>query len=323
MVPAMTLPARFAVVALAGGLAACATGVVPPSTAPAGSPAGATARPVAVPETVRFPSADGTTTLVGYLFRPAMGAQPVADGARRPAVVMLHGRAGPYLSTVKDRCGRVDGEVASPCGAATLSSRHRAWGEAWAARGYLALHVDSFGPRGKGHGFGRFTHGSPAREDANERTVRPRDAEGALTWLRARPDVAPDRVFLHGWSNGGSTVLNTLHRQGDAPGFRAAVAFYPGCGPRALLTLDLRIAAPLTVFLGSADDETPPAACLALLGRARAPGAEGDTVLYDGAVHDFDNPNPRVQAVAANRAAREDAVRRAQAFFARFGGEAP
>jgi hypothetical protein len=46
------------------------------------------------------------------------------------------------------------------------------WGELWAARGALALLADSFGPRGKAHGFGRFTHEDPDREDVNEKTVR-------------------------------------------------------------------------------------------------------------------------------------------------------
>jgi carboxymethylenebutenolidase len=40
------------------------------------------------PETVRFPSADGKTSLVGYLFAPG-GLGPHA------AVVLLHGRSGP------------------------------------------------------------------------------------------------------------------------------------------------------------------------------------------------------------------------------------
>ena len=43
------------------------------------------------PERVTFPSADGRTTLTGYLFVPP---QPVAE--RVPVVVMMHGRAGAY-----------------------------------------------------------------------------------------------------------------------------------------------------------------------------------------------------------------------------------
>jgi len=155
----------------------------------------------AAPETVYFMSADGVTEIVGYLFHPA-GAGP------HPAIVLLHGRAGPYSSNDNATCTLVARGVTSPCSAATLSKRHMMWGEFWASRGLLALLPDSFGPRGKAHGFGRFTHDHPDRESVNELTVRPLDAEGALAWLAGRRDIVPDRIFLQGWSNGGSTTLN-------------------------------------------------------------------------------------------------------------------
>ena len=82
----------------------------------------------AEPERVVFPSADGKTDLVGYLFKGINGA------SRSPAVVMMHGRAGAYSSAAK---GVYD--------SSTLSRRHRAWGEIWASRGYVALLVDAFG----------------------------------------------------------------------------------------------------------------------------------------------------------------------------------
>ena len=140
------------------------------------------------------------------------------------------------------------------------------WGEYWAAHGYVALLVDSFGPRGRAHGYGRFSHDDPDRDAVNERSVRPLDAEGALAWLRARPDVAPARVMLQGWSNGASTALNAMYRQAagtsTAPSarFRAALAFYPGCGSKALISERYAADAPLWVFLGSDDEEVSPAA---------------------------------------------------------------
>ena len=74
------------------------------------------------PARVTFPSADGKTTLVGYLYLPQHAT------GRAPAVVMMHGRAGAYSSAAK---GFYD--------ASTLSRRHKAWGELWAAHGYVAL----------------------------------------------------------------------------------------------------------------------------------------------------------------------------------------
>jgi carboxymethylenebutenolidase len=143
----------------------------------------------AEPATVYFPSDDGQTQLVGYLFAPATPGP-------HPAVVMLHGRAGPYSSNDNADCTRVARGVDSNCNASTLSKRHVAWGEYWAAHGYLALLPDSFGPRDKGHGFGRGTHDDPDRDDVNERTVRPLDAEGALKFLQARQDVTRAQIYL-------------------------------------------------------------------------------------------------------------------------------
>src|SRR6516225_7262560 len=88
-------------------------------------------------KTVHFQSEDHQTHLVGYVFEPA---------SRGPhaAIVMLHGRAGPYSSLAK-----------GVYNATTLSKRHKEWGAFWADRGYVALLVDSFGPRGYAKGFPR------------------------------------------------------------------------------------------------------------------------------------------------------------------------
>src|SRR5947209_1585800 len=175
--------------------------------------------PIAVRAT--FPSADRTTMLVGYLFRP-QGPHP----AKMPAVVMMHGRAGAYS-------GAADGEYDER----TLSRRHQEWGHFWANQGYLAVLVDGFGPRGYPHGFPRFSYNNRP-ESLNEVTVRPLDAYGALAWLRTRSDVIADRIALQGWSNGGSASLATM-AQPSAPGvasptpgtgFRGALVFYPACG---------------------------------------------------------------------------------------------
>ncbi len=71
---------------------------------------------VTPPPRVEFPSADGKTRIVGYVFMPTM-----APGSRVPAVVMMHGRQGPYSTLAKDV---FDGS--------TLSKRHQFWGRFWA-----------------------------------------------------------------------------------------------------------------------------------------------------------------------------------------------
>lgn len=264
----------------------------------------------AQPATVYFRSADGTE-LTGYLFQPAGDAN-----APHPAIVMLHGRGGPYSSNVNARCTRVGRDVVSPCNAATLSQRHRMWGEYWAAHGYLALHVDSFGPRERAHGYGRNSHDLPERQAVNEMSVRPLDAEGALAYLAAREDVRKDRIMLQGWSNGGSTALNVMYRQalGDSAvkplRFRAALVFYPGCGARSLLTRHYRSDTEVWVFLAENDEEVAPRNCRAVLPAKDAASLVSVTE-YAGATHDFDDPGRPRQAVAENRSAKADAMQQA------------
>ena len=264
----------------------------------------------AEPATVYFASADGRTELVGYLFVPQTAGP-------HPAVVMLHGRGGPYSLNLRKGCTLVAKDNDSPCNASSLSRRHATWGKWWAERGYLALLPDSFGPRNKGYGFARFTHDSPDRDDVNERTVRPLDAEGALKYLQSRDDVAPGQIFLQGWSNGASTALNVMYRQASTSGgFRAAMALYPGCGPRALISQDYKTASPVTVFLGSKDEEVSPKVCHRVLDLAVGSGSPLGIVDYAGATHDFDDPGKRRQAIEANASAREDVMRRAPEIFA-------
>jgi len=260
----------------------------------------------AQPDTVYFPSADGHIELTGYLFKPP-GKGPF------PAVVMLHGRGGPYSSNVNAGCTLVSRTApASPCNAGTLSKRHVMWGSYWAERGYLALLPDSFGPRGKARGFGRDTHDDPDRADVNEKTVRPLDAEGALAYLRRRSDIAANRIVLQGWSNGGSTALNVLFRQGPQPqGFRGVLVFYPGCGNKALLGPTLKSGTPIQLFLAADDEEVSPALCNAMAERSRQAGTQINVVTYPGASHGFDEPSASRQATAGNGPAMDDTLRRA------------
>jgi carboxymethylenebutenolidase len=266
--------------------------------------AGAPAAAAETPETVKFASADGRTELTGYLFRPQ------APG-RYPAVVMMHGRAGSY-STLKR--GRYDAEA--------LTLRHRMWGRYWAERGYVALHVDSFGPRGHPGGFAKHSYGSRPAE-VSEITVRPLDAYGALAYLRGRADVLPERIGLQGWSNGGMTVLSTLASRppglqdpSPANGFRAAMAHYPSCRTQAAEP-GYRPYAALLLTVAELDDEVSPAVCRGLAEALRARGADIEFHWYDGAHHSYDDPGKTKQSHAPNRLALEDTLKRAEAFFAK------
>ena len=260
--------------------------------------------PKNVPETVHFPTANGSVTLVGFLFKPR-------GGGPHPAIVMLHGRAGPYSSAAH---GKYD--------ATTLSKRHMEWGEFWAARGYIALLVDSFGPRGYAEGFPRGSYSD--RPDAvGEQTVRPLDAYGALKYLRGRRDVSPDRIGVQGWSNGGMTVLVTMSNQAPGisnpsatTGFRAALAEYPGCGMDAVKG-EWKPYAPVLMLLGSADEEVSPKRCESFAKRAQKTGGSLEYHVFEGAEHNYDDPGEKKQSNPANVTATAETRRVAESFFAK------
>ncbi|WP_255542429.1 dienelactone hydrolase family protein [Azospirillum sp. INR13] len=260
-------------------------------------------------EIVRFPSTDGDLTggaptmLSGRLLRPS-GTGP------HPAVVMLHGCGGLYA-----RNGRV-------------SPRHVWWATHLQRQGYEVLMVDSFGPRDVDEVC------TTALKDRTVRATveRKRDAWGALAFLRKRPEVDHDRIGLIGWSQGAGTVLAAYGAGEDGPagseagGFRAAVAFYPGC--RAPLSdEDWQPDGPLLLLVGDKDDWTPPQNCVELSGREGREGADGTGGLSD-AYHGFDAPDAPVRKrkdlatapdgtahVGTNEDARSDAIRRVTEFF--------
>lgn len=261
----------------------------------------------ATPETVTFMSADGRTTLTGYVFSPA-------EPGRHPAVVMLHGRAGSYSSLKRGQHN-----------AGALTMRHMMWGNFWAARGYVAIHVDSFGPRGFGDGFAKHSYASRPQE-VSEQSVRPLDAYGALAYLRSRSDVAADRIGVQGWSNGGMTVLATLgprppglQNPTPASGFRAAIAQYPSCRAPAAEP-DYAPYAPLLIMVAENDDEVSPTVCRTFAEKIRGRGATVELVWYDGAHHSYDDPGKTKQSHEPNRLALQDTQQRAAAFFARHLG---
>jgi dienelactone hydrolase len=265
---------------------------------------GAAPRPL--PERVSFPSADGKTILTGYLFRPGTSTARPA-----PAVVMMHGRGGVYSS-------RATGN-----GAATISRRYQEWGHIWAQQGYSALMVDGFEPRGYAKGFPRGSYEQRPKE-LDEVNIRPLDAYGALLWLRKQQGIAGDRIVLQGWSNGASATLAAMAAR-EAPelgaltrenGFRAGLAFYPGCSLKGQFAEGLKPYAPVWMFHGTADKEVSPTRCEELVALSRKRGGDIEITTYPGAAHGFDDPGKKRQSEPANAAAKADATAKAVAFVA-------
>jgi dienelactone hydrolase len=215
--------------------------------------AGCAARPV------HFPNATPAAPrqVPAWLWRPA------GDGPF-PAMVLLHGCHGVSAST-------------------------QAWGRWFRDRGYVALVVDSWAPRGIADGCLPTSPDLPSSERFD-------DAIGAVRWLQGRPDVAPERIGVVGWSNGGvfamalvnGPSLERARRRGVAvpePRVAAAVAFYPGGCYSLVHEVAVR---PLLVLLGDADDWTVPGPCREMVDSMRRRGADVSVVLYPGAVHYFD-----------------------------------
>jgi dienelactone hydrolase len=256
--------------------------------------------PAVASEVVEFPS--GEDLLRGELFKPT-GKGPF------PVVVALHGCGG-----LMSRSG-------------DIRPIYRDWGERLAAAGYAVLFPDSFGSRHLGSQCKtRNRHVRPRRE-------RTRDAFAARRWLQEQPWTNADRVYLMGWSNGGSTTLWTVRRpvrlDDRYADFRAAVAFYPGCRQPANSGWSARV--PTLILIGAADDWTPPAACEAMIADARGRSALVDIKLYPGAYHGFDQPNMPIRErvnlaftangsgrahIGTNEAARNDAIKRVTEWFA-------
>ncbi len=236
-------------------------------------------------------------------------------------VVALHGCDGMYSTAANRRGG--------------LTPRHQAMADLLVAEGYAVLFPDSFNPRGR-----REVCTQPTREQTITQAHRRLDVLGALEYVRSRNDVATHRIALLGWSHGGSAVLATMNARqptvaaylaqlGDATSFfLTAIAFYPGCYASVNSRDGFAPAAPVSVFIGEADDWTSARPCVALGKQMEARQQPLQVRTYPNAHHGFDTPGldrPRHLdvpngvrpgqgvTVASNAAARADAYARMKA----------
>jgi dienelactone hydrolase len=184
------------------------------------------------------------TTLVGYLAKPD-GAGPF------PAVIVLHGCNG--------------FSAAMPA----IADRLRSWG-------YVALAIDSLGPRGRENACG----------GGIVIGAQPLDAYAGLSFLARQRFVDPERIGILGYSMGGISALTAVERgvieQVFPRKFRAVVAYYPFCGANSVMPV------PALVLIGALDDWTPAKACQELATRGGNGSVAIDLVVYPNAYHGFD-----------------------------------
>ena len=216
-----------------------------------------------------LPLADGSgiSAVTAHWF-PRAGAGP------QPAVVALHGCGGLWQRGVAGR---------------RLAARYPDYVGRLHAAGYHVLLPDSFTARGE---TSICAQANRSRRVTVE--VRRADVAAAVAWLAAQPQVDARRIVVLGWSHGAMTALAAVNaaRADAAHPVAATVVFYPGC--HALLQQEFRLAQPLLMLLGAADDWTPPARCQALIGRVRAaqPQAEVTLRVYADSHHGFDDAAP-------------------------------
>lgn len=232
--------------------------------------------------------------LTGFLYGPT------TPGVH-PAMLQLHGCSG-----FRNAAG-------------IPNESYRFWAEHWVRLGFVVLILDSLTPRGEKE----ICTQNVSKIRVNVERVR--DAYAGLAYLAGLANVDPSRIFLQGWSNGGSTTLNALSanapgRKAAGPQFKAAVAYYPGCFQ--LIREHWNPTLPLLVQAGAADDWTPARYCEQIVDRAKAGGAAVNIDVYPDAHHSFDRLRqpmrflPSVGAggkgahVGTNPEAREKSLRR-------------
>ena len=241
-------------------------------------------------ELIEFPNLPKQTPahLRGYLARPDTGLSAILGSRSNragpyPAVVVLHG------------CGGISSHSAK------IADQLGSWE-------YVALTVDSLGPRGIASGCG------------GRSLDQAFDAYAALHYLSQLDFVDAARVAVLGQSMGGSAVLYAVDRDLGAQyfdqHFRAAIAYYPNCVSGGSMT------APTLVLIGEADEWNQAEQCREMVKHARTDGAAISLIVYPGAHHAFDvvelKPGTRALGhwVEYNEPAAKDAEEKARAFLA-------
>ncbi|MDT0613277.1 alpha/beta hydrolase family esterase [Streptomyces lancefieldiae] len=209
-------PAALAV-ALALPLAGCATESGRPDTAPpASSPSRAGGTATAAPEVRAQLRVDGHTR--GYLLH-----RPAADGPR-PLVIAFHGR-GADAAEMREK-----------------SRLEKAAG----ARGMLVAY-----PEGLDHGWGAGTRATDRRPDPD---LDVRFTEALIKHLVRTERADPERVYVAGFSNGGSMALRMAAQR---PGLLAGAASVSGQLPTGDAAVKPTGPVPVMVVYGADDPVRP------------------------------------------------------------------
>lgn len=168
------------------------------------------------------------------------------------------------------------------------------WAKKAVSRGYVALLMDSLGPRSVDtvcYGFkGGVNWGRGLK-----------DVQQAAQYLRTLEYVDKERVALAGYSWGATIGLlasssRAVETLGIPGRFDAVVSFYPVCygkpkGRKPYEIITDGIDRPLLVLMGGQDNETPAQECIDRLEPMKQAGAPIDMHIYPEATHCWDCKN--------------------------------
>ena len=171
------------------------------------------------------------------------------------------------------------------------------------ARGFAALVIDSFTPRGV-----TSTAEDQTRVSAYQMLL---DAYGALAFLAADKRIDPARVGVMGFSKGGVVALWSAAKQvadraeaadGVKQRFAFHLPFYPGCNFQHRSTATT--GGPILMMLGEFDDYTSPQTCMDYARRLLAGGVKAEFQVVPGAHHYWENESGPHYLARAERVRR-------------------
>jgi len=182
------------------------------------------------------------------------------------------------------------------------------WQEAFARRGYVVVCVDGRGTGGRGRAFCDIVY----RRLGHYETI---DQLAAARYAASLPGVDPARIGIFGWSYGGYETL--MAASADGAPYAAAVAVAPvtdwrfydtvyaerymltpqqnedGYRESAPLSRPYKLACPLLLMYGTADDNVHPSNTIEYVSRLQQAGILCDMLVFPGMNHSINGCNAR------------------------------
>lgn len=283
-------------------------------------PRGSRILPAAIAATVLALSAIHASPAADAATAPPMGGgytDAIAIPVKDPAVKEIAGALfkpqgkGPFPLVV----------YMPPCGGPNFPlefQQEKFWIERLKARNVAVLIVDPLVPRGLDKGIcDKLLTVRKDVQEKNESVLQllqqgGNDAAAAVKLAKTLPDIDPKRIFLMGFSSGGTSSLRAADPK--AGGYHdtdlaGVIVYYPLCYE------GVDAAVPTLVLIGDKDDWVDVAGCQALKGKA-----DFDIAVYPGATHaftmQFEKPFEWAgHQMAYDAKSTEEAAQRVEAFI--------